>query len=151
MILMAGWPRQPTDADTLFARSLERIFAEYPPSVTKAISDPLTGMQRSAAYEKFPPTIPQIVKELNREMEIFRRNAMKHQARRIEAEQPEKPPLDLEKYPEFFGRKTALAPGADSFHPLPRIPFACGDTAEQLRASPALEAALVASGHRLPR
>lgn len=113
MILMSAWPRQPTDADIVFARSLEKIFAEYPPSVTKAVTDPMTGMQRNSDYERFPPTVPQIVRELNREMEIFRRKALQHQAKRLTDERQAeegKAPLNPQKLAYWVNRDPATMP-----------------------------------------
>jgi len=132
---MSSWPRPPNDSDAFMLRQLEAIFAEYPPSVTRAVTSPLTGMQRRAEYERFPPSVPQIVKELNREMEVFRRNAERAQAKRlrIEQEQIEKPPLNLEKYPEFFGPKRDQRKG---FRTLDQIAKDCGVTQEQIDAIP---------------
>ena len=86
MILLSGYPRDDYTNSELFIRQLEQIFAEYPPSVIKAVTAPTTGIQR---YLKFRPTIAEIVVALDREMEAFKHKALDHRQHRIARQEPE--------------------------------------------------------------
>lgn len=145
---MSSWIRQLNENDRLLFRQLERIFAEYPPSVTKAVTNPLSGMQRKAEFARFAPNVPQIVAELNREMKFFRLKAEEHQAKRLtqemEADQG-KAPLNPRHLAYWINRDPANMPDPlpvrtmwrkSGFRLLSEIAADCGVTQEQIDAMP---------------
>jgi len=139
MILLSGYRRQDYNNSQLFIRQLEQIFAEYPESVIKAVTSPLTGIQRHVNY---PPVIAEIVKALEAEMRIFRHTASIEKGKRIGREEnvdrSNRPTMDemREKYPDLLGKKITEKTQA-GFRSLAEIAMECGVSQEQLDAIPA--------------
>lgn len=148
--LLSNWIQFPSENDRLFFRQLETIFAGYPPSVTAAVTSPLTGMQRDPKYQGKRPDTPQIVAELNREMRIFNENAARQQVKRITREQEERgerPPLDPIRLAYWFNKDpaapvdpvpplTAPRRRREGFRPLSELMTEYGVTQEQINAIP---------------
>ena len=145
--MMASWHRRPSEESELFLRNLEYLFGCYPPSVTAAVTSPITGIQTRPEFLEFMPSHGHIKRALDHEKEIFDRSALRERAKRISRASPDtapdalKRPLDLEKYADLIG------PGARSrarhgnarpsgFRSLADIAQECGVTKEQIDAMP---------------
>jgi hypothetical protein len=141
--MMASWHMREREEHKIFVRSLEILFATYPPSVTAAVTSPLTGIQCREEFLKFPPTHAQIRKELEREMEIFRRNAVRHQVLRVAKEEPlstNRPTMDelRAKYPDLLSkdRGDRISERRQTFRSLSEIAKECGVSPDQIAALP---------------